>query len=73
MTPCSEIRPKVGLMHVSPCRFPGPMTEPPVWVPTAATARRPATAVALPDDEPPGDRRSSFAAQALRVVGIVVP
>ena len=54
MIPYSEVRPIVGLSPVSPCWFDGLVIEPPVWVPMLEHASRPATAVAEPEDEPPG-------------------
>src|SRR3954469_13661737 len=73
MIPCSETRPKVGLMHVSPSAVPGPITEPPVCVPSAPMTCRDATAAPLPDDEPLGPYVGSFGLHALRVVGSSVP
>ena len=42
-------------MQVSPCAFPGPTTEPPVCVPNPATAILDATAVPVPEEDPPGE------------------
>ena len=67
------MRPKVGFIVVRPWAFPGPSTEPPVWVPIPATARRAATAVPVPEDEPPGEYPTWSGVHAFRVVGVVVP
>src|SRR5690606_9130768 len=48
--------PYVGLMPVMPESAAGWRIEPPVSVPVAAGASRPATAAAEPPDEPPGTR-----------------
>src|SRR5699024_9168488 len=56
---------------LSPVRFwalDGAVMEPPVWVPTLDVAIRPATAVAEPDEDPPGFVRGSAGVQALTVV-----
>src|SRR5919108_5275891 len=53
------MRPYVGLSPTTPQNAAGWRTEPPVSVPSAATARPPATAAAEPPDEPPGTRERS--------------
>ena len=68
MMPCSDTLPMVGLRPVRFCALDGAVMEPPVWVPVPAVAIRPATAVAVPVEEPPGSTRGSVGAQALTVV-----
>jgi hypothetical protein len=58
----------VGLRPVSPWAREGAVTEPPVWVPMEERARRAATAVADPVEEPPGFTEGSPGAQAFSVV-----
>src|SRR5438876_8364749 len=66
--PCSETLPIVGFSPVRFCAFDGAVIEPPVCVPTAEVAIRDATAVADPDDEPPGSVVGSFGVHAFTVV-----
>ena len=54
--PSIGIRRAVGLNPASPHSADGMRTEPPVSVPTAATAMPSVTDTAAPDDEPPGMR-----------------
>ncbi len=55
-TPSIGTRRAVGLKPVSPQSAEGMRTEPPVSVPTAATAMPSVTDTAPPDEEPPGMR-----------------
>src|SRR3954467_13671524 len=68
MIPYSETRPMVGLRPVRFCAFDGAVMEPPVWVPVPDVAIRPATEVAVPDDDPPGSTFGWDGAHALTVV-----
>ena len=68
MIPYSDVRPIVGLRPVRFCWLDGLVIEPPVWVPMLEQASRPATAVAEPDDEPPGSYAGVFGVHALTVV-----
>src|SRR5919197_1157683 len=68
MMPYSETRPMVGFRPVRFCALDGAMIEPPVWVPTLEVAIRDATAVADPDEEPPGSVAGFAGVQALTVV-----
>src|SRR5882757_3477658 len=66
--PCRETRPMVGFRPVRFWAFDGAMIEPPVWVPTLEVAILEATAVADPEDEPPGSTLGSAGVHALTVV-----
>jgi hypothetical protein len=55
-TPSIGTRRAVGLKPVSPHKAEGMRTEPPVSVPTAATAMPSVTETAAPDEDPPGMR-----------------
>ena len=55
-TPASGTRRAVGLKPVSPHRAEGMRTDPPVSVPSAATAMPSVTETAAPEEEPPGMR-----------------
>src|ERR671917_2774952 len=68
MIPYRDVRPIVGFSPVSACWLDGLVIEPPVCVPMLEAAIRPATAVAEPDDEPPGSYDGVFGVQALTVV-----
>jgi hypothetical protein len=68
MMPCSDTRPIVGLIPVRFCALDGAVIEPPVWVPMPEAAIRPATAVAVPVDEPPGSVFGLVGVHALTVV-----
>lgn len=68
MIPYSDTRPMVGLSPVRFCAIDGLVIDPPVWVPMLEVAIRPATAVAEPEDEPPGSVEGLAGVQALTVV-----
>src|SRR5471032_309290 len=55
-TPRRETRPNVGFSPITPQQAAGPRIDPPVSVPSAASARPSPTADAEPLDEPPGMR-----------------
>ncbi len=55
-TPSRETRPNVGFSPITPQQAAGPRIEPPVSVPSAASASPSPTAAAEPLDEPPGMR-----------------
>ena len=61
----------VGFRPVRFWAFDGAVIEPPVWVPTPDVTMRPATAVPVPVDDPPGSTSGSAGAHALTVV--IVP
>ena len=52
--PARGIRPWLGLYPTQPQKAAGRITEPLVWVPSAAGAMPHATAAAEPMDDPPG-------------------
>ena len=58
-TPSIGTRRAVGLKPMMPHTAAGMRTEPPVSVPSAATAMRSATETAAPEEEPPGTRLRS--------------
>ena len=59
ITPSIGTRRAVGLNPTRPQTAAGMRTEPPVSVPSAATAMRSATETAAPAEEPPGTRARS--------------
>ena len=59
VAPSRDTRNWVGLNPGMPHNAAGMRTEPPVSVPSAATAMPSATDTAAPDDEPPGTRLRS--------------
>src|SRR5688572_26523149 len=68
MMPYNETRPMVGLSPVRFWAFDGAVIDPPVWVPVPEVASRPATAVPVPVDEPPGLVPGFIGVHALTVV-----
>src|SRR5215210_4826926 len=64
MSPNRDTSPYVGFMPTTPHSAAGWRTEPPVSVPSAHTASPAATAVAEPDDDPPGTRSSAHGLRA---------
>ena len=57
--PLRLTRPTVGLQPTMPLTLAGEVIEPSVSVPTASAHRLAATATALPEDEPLGERSSA--------------
>ncbi len=71
MMPNNDARPIVGFRPVRFWAFEGDVIEPPVCVPIPEVAMRPATAVAVPVDDPPGSMSGLVGAHAFTVV--IVP